>query len=174
MHQKEERMPNIEQIVVPVDFHQHTDDLAAFAVSIASKLGAKVTFLHVSEHIAEMARYSDDYPVSFTAVEEEIFGYARKKMDDLVANTKIDCPGCGGEVVRGEAADGIVDYVKDKDNCLIIMGTHGAKGIEKIMLGSVAERVLKRAGCPILLFNPYKGERGYQITSPLSESVQPI
>jgi hypothetical protein len=42
------------------------------------------------------------------------------------------------------------------------------------MLGSVAERVLKRAACPILVFNPYRGERGYQITSPISETVQPI
>jgi len=167
-------MQNIEQIVVPVDFHQHTDELVAFAVNIANKLGAKVTFLNVSEHIAEMARYADDYPSSFAAVDEEIFGYARKKMENLIANTKLDCPGCDGQVLRGVAADSIVDYVKDKNNCLIIMGTHGAKGIEKIMLGSVAERVLKRAACPILVFNPYRGERGYQITSPINETLQPI
>lgn len=164
----------VEQIVVPVDFHQHTDDLVAFASSIAKKLGAKITFLHVSEHIAEMARYTEDYPTSFAAVDEEIFGYARKKMDDLIAKVKLECPGCIGEVLRGDVADGIVEFVKDKSNCLIVMGTHGAKGIEKIMLGSVAERVLKRAACPILVFNPYKGERGYQITSPLNETVQPI
>jgi nucleotide-binding universal stress UspA family protein len=167
-------MQNIEQIVVPVDFHQHTDELVAFAANIANKLGAKVTFVHVAEHITEMARYADVYPTSFAAIDEEIFGYARKKMDDLVANAKLDSPGCEGQVLKGEAADGIVDFVKSKDNCLIIMGTHGAQGIEKIMLGSVAERVLKRAACPILVFNPYRGERGYQITSPISETVQPI
>lgn len=167
-------MQNIEQIVVPVDFHQHTDDLVAFASNIANKLGAKVTFIHVAEHIAEIARYTDDYPTSFAAVDEEIFGYARKKMDDLLAKTKLDCPGCTGQVLRGEAADSIVDFVKSMDNCLIIMGTHGAQGIEKIMLGSVAERVLKRADCPILVFNPYRGERGYQITTPLNETLQPI
>jgi len=170
----EENMQNIEQIVVPVDFHMHTDELVDFATGIANKLGAKVTFLHVTEHMAEIARYTDVYPVSFAAVDEEIFGYASKKMEGLLAATKTGCPGCTGEVLRGEAADGIVDFVKDKNNCLIIMGTHGAKGIEKIMLGSVAERVLKRAACPILLFNPYKGERGYQITTPLSEAVQPV
>jgi nucleotide-binding universal stress UspA family protein len=170
----EGNMQNIEQIVVPVDFHQHTDELVAFAANIANKLGAKVTFIHVAEHITEMARYADVYPTSFAAIDEEIFGYARKKMDDLVAKTKLDCPGCEGQVLKGDAADGIVDFVKGKDNCLIIMGTHGAQGIEKIMLGSVAERVLKRAACPILVFNPYRGERGYQITSPLNETLQAI
>ncbi len=43
-----------------------------------------------------------------------------------------------------------------------------------IMLGSVAERELKRVHCPILVFNPYKGERGYQISASVSESVLPI
>lgn len=167
-------MQTIEQIIVPVDFNQHTDDLAAFAIAIANKLGVKLTFLHVAEHLAEMASYSEAYPTTFATVAEEIIGYAQKKMDDLVANNRIDCPGCSGLVLKGDAADGIVDFVRDKENGLIVMGTHGAKGIEKILLGSVAERVLKRAACPILIFNPYKGERGYQISAPLNESIEPV
>ena len=47
---------------------------------------------------------------------------------------------------------------------LIVLGTHGSRGIEKILLGSVAERVLKRAACPVLVVNPYRGEQGYRIT----------
>ena len=167
-------MQNIEQIVVPVDFHQHTHDLAAFAVNIASRLGAKVTFLHLSRHFAEVAQYAADFHSTMITVDEEIFAYARKKMDALVASAQKNCPDCNGVVLRGEAADGIVDYVKDRSNCLIVMGTHGAKGIEKILLGSVADQVLKRAACPILMFNPYRGERGYQITTPISEATQPV
>lgn len=167
-------MQNIEQIVVPVDFHQHTQDLAAFAVNIASKLGAKITFLHLSRYFAEVAQYAADFHSTMITVDEELCTYARNKMETLLASVKRDYPGCDGVVLRGEAADGIVDFVKDRSNCLIVMGTHGAKGIEKIMLGSVADRVLKRAACPILMFNPYRGERGYQITKPISESIQPV
>ena len=167
-------MQNIEQIVVPVDFHQHTQDLAAFAVNIASKLGAKITFLHLSRHFAEVAQYAADFHSTMITVDEELYTYARNKMDALLASVKRDYPDCDGVVLRGEAADGIVDFVKDRSNCLIVMGTHGAKGIEKILLGSVADQVLKRAACPILMFNPYRGERGYQITTPISEATQPV
>ena len=55
-------MQNIKQIVVPVDFHQHTDDLADFAIGIANKLEAKVTFVHVVE---KMDLYADDSTFSF-------------------------------------------------------------------------------------------------------------
>ena len=77
-------------------------------------------------------------------------------------------------VLRGDTVDAIIEYVEEKKIDLIIMGTHGAKGIEKILLGSVAERVLKRVSCPTLIFNPYKGERGYQISSSIKESVLPV
>ncbi|MBV5318446.1 MAG: universal stress protein, partial [Desulfobulbaceae bacterium] len=69
---------------------------------------------------------------------------------------------------------GIVEYAEKQATDLIIMATHGAKGIEKILLGSVAERVVKRASCPILLFNPYKGERGYTISAPINATIQPV
>ena len=55
-------MTTIQQIAIPVDFHQHTDELAAFALGIAGKLGARPTFIHVVENIATVASYSDLYP----------------------------------------------------------------------------------------------------------------
>lgn len=167
-------MTNIQQIAIPVDFHQHTDELAAFATSIAGKLGARPTFIHVVEQIATVASYSEFYPATYLEIDEEIHGYAKKMMAALLEKNKSVCPDCQGLVLRGDVADGIVEYAGKQAADLIIMGTHGAKGIEKILLGSVAERVLKRASCPILLFNPYKGERGYKISSPISASVQPV
>lgn len=167
-------MGNIKQIIVPVDFQRHTDDIAAFAISIAKSLDAKLTFVHVVEHFAEAAGYADTYPTSFMEIDEELYGYAKKKMAAMLEQNKSACPGCTGAVLRGEAADSIVAYCKAQEADLVIIGTHGAQGIEKILLGSVAERVLKRAPCPILIFNPYKGDRGYQIDAPINEAVQPL
>jgi nucleotide-binding universal stress UspA family protein len=164
-------MEDIRQVIVPVDFHQHTDDLAEFAISIANKLGAQLTCVHV----VEKAEYYSDYTVaSSSEIDAELRGYAEKKMSALLDKFKTSCPGCTGVVLAGDIADCIVEYAKDREIDLIVIGTHGAKGIEKIMLGSVAERVLKRAHCPTLVFNPYKGERGYQITSSIGSTVQPI
>ncbi|MBV5316568.1 MAG: universal stress protein [Desulfobulbaceae bacterium] len=164
-------MQDIRQIIVPVDFHQHTDDLVEFAIGIAKKLEAKVTFVHVVE---KLDSYSDDPAMSFGKIAEELRGYAEKKMAALLEKSKGLCPGCAGQVFLGDVADSVVAYATDSKADMVIMGTHGARGIEKIMLGSVAERVLKRVHCPTLVFNPYRGERGYQISASVSESVLPI
>ena len=58
--------------------------------------------------------------------------------------------------VVGDPVDEIVQIAGAKKSDLIIIGTHGTKGLEKILLGSVAERVLKRADCPVLIMNPFK------------------
>ncbi len=82
--------------------------------------------------------------------------HAKSKMDALVAKSKKTWMGCSGQVERGDVVDTIVDSVRKEEIDLIIIGTHGAKGLEKILLGSVAERVVKRAPCSALLFKPKK------------------
>jgi nucleotide-binding universal stress UspA family protein len=64
--------------------------------------------------------------------------------------------GCSGQVKSGDVVDTVVDFARAEGADLIIIGTHGAKGLEKILLGSVAERVVKRAGCAALLYKPQK------------------
>jgi hypothetical protein len=65
-------------------------------------------------------------------------------------------PDCTGEVITGDPVDEILECGRDKDADLIIISTHGLKGLEKILLGSVAGRVVKRAHCPVLTMNPFK------------------
>jgi nucleotide-binding universal stress UspA family protein len=81
-------MPDIKQIIVPVDFHQHTDELVAFAIDIAKKLGAKPTFINVIENVATMVSYSEIYPASYLEIDKEIQGYAKKMMAALLEKNK--------------------------------------------------------------------------------------
>jgi nucleotide-binding universal stress UspA family protein len=164
-------MLNIQKIIVPVDFHTHTSDLAEFAIGIANKLEAKITFIHAIEYALS---YLDFSPESFKELNENLNANAEEKMKALVAKSKGACPECEGVVLTGDVADAIVSYASDNAIDMIIIGTHGAQGIEKILLGSVAERVVKRASCPTLVFNPYKGERGYKITPSIQETVLPV
>ena len=154
-------MKDIRQVIVPVDFEQHTDKLVKFAICMANKLDAKVTFVHV---VKEGEYYSDYDSSSFEEFEARIQNNAEKKMAAIIGKNKISCPGCTGVLLSGDPVDCIVEYAKDQEIDLIIMATHGSKGIEKILLGSVADRVLQRAHCPTLVFNPYKGERGEHVT----------
>jgi len=163
-------MLDIRRIIVPVDFYQYSNDLAEFAIGIANKLEADVTFVHVAEYILS---YSDYSPEPDKRLDEAIGIYAESKMETLVEKSKKTCPGCKGVVLRGVVSDGIVQYARENEVDMIIMATHGAKGIEKILMGSVADRVLKQSPCPVLIFNPYKGERGFQSDSSMKKSAQP-
>lgn len=146
-------MQEIRKILVPVDFQRYTDELADFAVATANKLAAKVVFFHVVE---VLVFYSDFIPTYMPINDEETIEHAKSKMDALVEKSKKTWMGCSGQVDRGDVVDTIVDYVQKEEIDLIIIGTHGAKGLEKILLGSVAERVVKRAPCSALLFKPKK------------------
>ena len=144
-------MKDVRHIIVPVDFQQHTFDLADYATGMAAKLNAKVMFLHVVEN----AVFSADFvPASYSLHEEELLTHAKKKMTALVEKSKTTYPQCTGQVVRGDIVDSILDSTEEEGIDLIIMATHGARGIEKILLGSVAERVIKRSKGPVLVFKP--------------------
>lgn len=144
-------MLEIRQIIVPVDFHQYTEELAEFAIDMATKLAAKITFFHVVENVVY---YSDFIPTYLVLNDEETLTHAKMKMNALIENSKKTWLKCAGQVSVGDVVDTILEYTQNEGIDLIIMGTHGTRGIEKILLGSVAERVLKRATCPTLVFRP--------------------
>ena len=104
--------------------------------------------------------YVDHIPDYLTKVSQEIYDQAEKKMAALLERLKPKYPDCEGVLLRGDAAENIVKLAAEREADLIIIGSHGAKGIEKVLLGSVAERVLQQAGCPTLVFNPYRADRG--------------
>ena len=144
-------MQEIRKIIVPVDFQQYTDEIAEFATAMANKLAAKIVFFHVVE---SMVFYSDFVPTYMPVKDEEAIAHAEKRMNDLVEKHSKIWMGCSGKVKSGDVVDTIVDFAKEEDADLIIIGTHGARGLEKILLGSVAERVVKRSACAALLYKP--------------------
>ncbi len=146
-------MQEIDKIVVPVDFDQHTNKLVDFAVSMAQKLSARILFLHVSEGFEGIARF--EHP-SIEEIDKSLRQHAENEMSTLLARVRERCPACTGKVINGYVVDGIIEVTRTEQGKMIIIGTHGAKGINKILLGSVAERVVKDAPCPVLTFNPYK------------------
>lgn len=147
-------MKEITRIVVPVDLGKHTQILADYAIYIGRKLNASVNFLHVSEFV-ETGDMMLGSP-SLAGINEERFSRAKELMSNLVEDSKVNYEKIDGSVVRGDTVDSIVKFAEEENADLVIIGTHGNKGLEKILLGSVAERVLKRVHCPTLTMNPYK------------------
>jgi nucleotide-binding universal stress UspA family protein len=146
-------MRDIRRIVVPVDFAYHTEELVGYAAYLAGELSAVIQFIHVVEFYPGNSMIALPYIQQY---EEKMLADVRTHMSNLLEDNSERCRGCTGEVVIGDPVEKIVEFAKAQDSDLIIMSTHGSKGLEKIMLGSVAERVLKRAHCPVLIMNPFK------------------
>ena len=147
-------MQEIVKIVVPVDLEKNTAKLVDFALYMANKLDGELIFFHAVEFLAmgEMALGNfayDDYNSARVVRAESM-------LRDIVEESSAKCRKCDSKVVVGDIVDEIVDFSRDQDAGMIIIGTHGKRGLEKILLGSVAERVLKSAPCPVLVMNPYR------------------
>lgn len=152
-------MKETDKIIVPVDFSDATESLVAYAVYIAEKLSAAVHFVHVINFIQFTNLYAGGGVAGVPYVEdyeEHLITSAKEKISNLIKENSEKCSGCNGEVVTGDPVEKIVEIAEYQDANLIITSTHGLKGLEKIMLGSVAGRVLKRAHCPVLIMNPFK------------------
>ncbi len=144
-------MNAISEIVAPVDLEEHTDAVVEYAAYMAQKLSAKLTLVHV----VELLRAIGDMVLGTATIEEynsKRIDHAKDRMKELIDRY----PECTGMVITGEIVDEITSFAEKKGASLVIIGTHGSKGLEKLLLGSVAERVVKNSHCPTLVMNPYK------------------
>jgi nucleotide-binding universal stress UspA family protein len=144
-------MQAITHIITPVDLEEHSNKLIEYAAYMADKLGAKLTLIHVLEPIHTIV----DIEMGSSTLEK----YTENRLQtarDFLQKLAAPYPECTTKILQGVIVDAIVDFAKSKKAEMIIIGTHGSKGIEKLLLGSVAERVVKNAHCPTLVMNPFK------------------
>ena len=141
-------MAEIKKILLPIDFSVNSEKLIDFAAFFAQKFGASLSLLNVIENPAAYDGFTS------AQFDEELKAAMEKKMANFVEDHKDLCGSSDTKVVIGDTVDTILS---DAEKCdLIVIGTHGYRGLEKILMGSVAERVVKNAPCPVLVYNPYK------------------
>ncbi len=144
-------MKEVQKILVPVDYSDNSKKILEAAVFWAAKCEAQLHVLYVVQSF-------DDYSGFFVPhtpiakFEEEIVQSAEQKMESFNAEHQ----GVSASVLSGDVAEEIVGYASQHGFDLIIMGTHGYKGLEKILFGSVADKVVKSAQCPVMTINPYR------------------
>ncbi|WP_457574478.1 universal stress protein [Desulfolithobacter sp.] len=144
----------INKIIIPVDFSSVTTKVVDYATGVADKLGAHVIFFHVVNDFKgyEMMLV---HP-SFNQMIEDLKKESTAKIEALVEDHKDLKEGAEGRIAVGDAVEEIIALAKAEKADMIIIGTHGTKGLEKILMGSTAEKVVKKAPCPVLTFNPLK------------------
>ncbi|MBD0306163.1 MAG: universal stress protein [Nitrospiraceae bacterium] len=131
-------------VVVPIDFSGCSMDALEYGIQIAKDFGASLTLLHVLEPV------SSGIALTFKHAGERDPERLASQLG-LIAGT-IRSQGLSvRELIRGgPPADSIVEFVQTAGCDLIAMGTHGRRGISRVVKGSVAEAVLRRASCPII------------------------
>ena len=138
-------MTNITRILVATDFSEPADAALDYALYLAQALGATVSLAHVFDDPFEAAYASEQYVPMPQAMREEILARVR---DRLATRAARGGGAMTSEILTGPAAKAIVDRARDAD--LIVMGTHGRHGMAHLLMGSVAERVVRTAPCPVL------------------------
>ncbi|MCD6320324.1 MAG: universal stress protein [Candidatus Desulfofervidaceae bacterium] len=147
-------MKEFKKILVPIDFSEASIILAPYAKYLGEKLEAELHVLYVVRSLD----YFGGFYVPHTSIkkfEEEIVRGAEKRMENFVEDHFEDFP-VKTHILIGDAGTEILNFVQQENFDLIVMGTHGRKGLDKIIFGSVADRVVKGAPCPVLTINPYR------------------
>jgi nucleotide-binding universal stress UspA family protein len=138
----------VRRILAPTDFSALSERGVAEAASLARSFGAEIVLLHVVEP-ALMA--GDLYGAAAMAtVLEEVQQSSRRALARAVDRIKKRGQRCRGVIANGGAATTIVDTAARLRTDLIVLATHGHSGFSHLLLGSVAERVVRSAACPVL------------------------
>ncbi|MCL4849508.1 MAG: universal stress protein [Acidobacteria bacterium] len=152
-----EQATEIRRILCPVDFSEFSASVLAYAAAFAKLFGSEVTVLHVFATDVPPAGVAT-VPAWLVHVQE-----ARKSIADdlhrLVAPLSSTGVGLRTEIAEGDTAAEIVRHAAGHDIDLVVMGTHGRSGFDRLTLGSVAEKVLRKATCPVLTIPPGAARR---------------
>jgi len=141
------------KILFPADLSEVSPKIAPYVKEVASKFSAEVHIVFVARILQHFTSIYVPHP-SVRNFEAEIVKGAEKKLGEFVEE-HFQGVSPKAKVVLGDAAEEILNYARSEGIDLIIMGTHGRKGLEKIVFGSVAERVVQKSPVPVLTINPY-------------------
>jgi nucleotide-binding universal stress UspA family protein len=148
-------MIKIKKILFPLDLTENSSKILPYVLSISEKYDSIIYLLHVVQDLNRWGKLYVPHP-SMDKFQKEAIEVAKKAMDKVCENQLQSCPNFQKRVVSGDAVDEILKVVESEDIDLLIMATHGRKGLEHTLFGSVANNVLKKSPVPVLVINPYK------------------
>ncbi|MFA3783151.1 universal stress protein [Melioribacteraceae bacterium 4301-Me] len=147
----------IKKILVPIDFSDYSKNALKYAVNFAKYFNAKMYLIYVIEPIVYPADFSMGQ-VAIPTINIDIHKRAEEELNSLAKNfvgTELEVETI---IKTGKPFVEIYETAKEKDVDLIIIATHGHTGVEHLLFGSTAEKVVRKAPCPVLtLREPIKG-----------------
>ena len=143
-------------ILVPTDFSEGAEEALTYACELASRLGATVHLVNV---VGIPALGVPELGVAVTATMIDQVVADNQQAIDKLARDFSGKAMIGRAILKtGDARDAINQAATELDCDLIVMGTHGRRGVTRVLLGSVAETVVRTAPCPVLTIRPHSSE----------------
>jgi nucleotide-binding universal stress UspA family protein len=147
----EEVMITVKNLLVATDFSEPSDAALLYGRELADRFGAVLHVLHVAQNIYINSFGAENYTAVVPELQEQIEQNARRQLHQMLVDTDRSGPRSIPVVLTSSSpATTIVDYAKARDIDLIVMGTHGRGALAHLVMGSVAERVVRLAPCPVL------------------------
>lgn len=147
----------IKKVLVPIDFSDYSKSALKYAVSFSKMFDAEMILVYVVEPVI----YPPDFSmgqIAMPSVNTEWDERAKDELEKLAKNEIIGIKNVKTMIKTGKPFVEIVETAKTEDIDLIIIATHGHSGVEHILFGSTAEKVVRKAPCPVLtLREPIKG-----------------
>ncbi len=142
-------MRSFSKILFATDFSEYSDEALDCALSLARSFGARLVLLHVINEPVDLRGFYVPH-ISFENLEKEIESGAEKMMESYCRTRLGDYTDYETSIVAGIPYEEILKKAEDDEVSLIVIGTHGRSGIDHLLFGSTAERVVKKATCPVM------------------------
>jgi nucleotide-binding universal stress UspA family protein len=142
-------MMEIKSILFPTDFSEGSAQALKYAVDMATRYGAKLYLVHVIYDIAKATGWYVPH-VSMDKMYKDIEAGAKKELETFGMEELSGVKNLERIVITGVPHEEIMNFAKKNKVDLIIMGTHGRKGIDRVLFGSTAAQVVRYAPCPVL------------------------
>ena len=139
------------RILVPTDFSPPSHAALEYARILATKFGSSLEVLHVIDDPTDASEFvADGYAPSTDDIRSKLLTHARDRAERLLTDVDRLRYHAHADAVLGPPAQAIVDYATATGAGMVVMGTHGRTGLAHLLMGSVAEQVVRTAPCPVL------------------------
>jgi nucleotide-binding universal stress UspA family protein len=143
-------MLTLKTVLVPTDFSEASESALRYGKAMAEAFGASLHVVHVMEDLLAHAWAAEVYVSSMPQLRDEIEKESRQRLGGLLTDTEQKKFRAEAALLAGNPFLEIIRYAKTHGVDLIVMGTHGRGPIAHMLLGSVAEKVVRKSPCPVL------------------------
>ncbi|MEW5914077.1 MAG: universal stress protein [Thermodesulfobacteriota bacterium] len=153
-------MLDFKKVLFPIDLSETSPLLVDYVRTVAERFGAELHVVNVMREPLASTSGIDMSREELDRIRSGVLAGARAQLEDFAKKHFGGLSKVTTMQLRGDPSDEILNYIQQQGISLVVMGTHGRKGLDKIIFGSVAQRIVQMSPAPVLTINPYRIKLG--------------